>query len=210
MAYTVAQLITAVRSLVNESSAAFFTDPEVTDWLAQATLEISTLAKCVEAHLAVQMLLETWEYVLPADCVEVLHAIWDPTKQALRRVSPSMVGEDSPDLTGDRPVTFFEWNHRLYLNPLPNGVAADQNVHLFYARVTADVLLLPDTYQVLAISYAVYRAKLKDHLFTEAATLYAEYATALVARKLEIQRRLPHTEADLHLASQTLTGGARG
>ena len=207
MAYSVATMITAVRSLLDESAQAFFLDTEITDWIAQATLDISTVSKSVEAGISFGMLLGQWFYALPADSIEVFHVVWDATKQALRKITPSMVGEDSPEVDGDRPLTWFEWGQRVYVNPVPDAAAAGQNVTVFYARSTTDVTLLNDRYQLLAIKYATYMGKLKDKRYAEAAALYAEYGNSLIVRSLGIQQRLPQTEAELHLPARTVTGG---
>ena len=208
MPYSLAQLITATRQLLNESTAGFYTDAEITEWLNQATLDIAAVAKCVEGRVAIGMTLGTWQYTLPTDNAEVLHVVWDDTKQALRKIMPSMVGEAGPDSESDQPATWFEWNGQLYVNPLPTTAAAGKNVEVFYAKTTNNPTLLPDTYQLLAITYATYRGKLKDKRFAEANALYAEYSNSLGFRRIDIQQRQPHTEADVQLAARTVQGAS--
>jgi hypothetical protein len=132
----------------------------------------------------------------------VLHVVWDETKQGLRKITASMTGESTPDVTGNRPMTWFEWGNTLYIMPLPDVSAAGKNLHVFYALATSDVTLLRPAYQWLPITFAAYRAKLKDKRFGEAATLFADYANGLAERKLDINQRIPHTEADLQLAAR--------
>ncbi len=207
MAYTLAEIIVATRDLLNEDTASFFTDAAITRWIVQATLDISTVAKCVEAKTEIGVTLSQWSYALPTDSVEAFHVVWDLTKQGLRKVTPTMVGENAPEVDGERPLTWFEWNRTLYINPVPDTQAAGNNIHVFYSKVTSDVTALNDAYQNLAITYATYRGKLRDKRFAEAATLYAEYANALGFRRIDIQRRPPQTEADLLLATNTLQEG---
>ncbi len=207
MAYTLAQLIVAIRSLLNEATAAFYSDTEITDWIAQGTLDIATVSKCVEAVTSLGLNLGEWSYALPPDSIEAIHVVWDSTKQALRKITPSMVGEDSPDVEGDRPLTWFEWDQRVYVNPLPDTTATGQNITVFYAQSTSDVSRLNDRYQLLAIKYATYMGKLKDKRFADAQALYAEYANGLIVRSVSIQQRTPHTEAELHLPARTVAGG---
>lgn len=210
MAYSLAQVITEVRRLLNESVAAFYSDAEIQEWIVQGTLDVSTVAKCVEGRTEIAAVIGTWFYALPTDTVEVLHVVWDDTKQGLRKIVGSMVGEAGPAVDGVRPQTWFEWGGSLYINPIPDASATGKNLAVFYARSVTDVTALAASYQWLVITFATYRGKLKDKRLAEATVLYADYGNALAFRRLDIHQRLAHTEADVQLAAQTVTGGQRG
>jgi len=205
MPYSVATATTAVRQLLNEASSSFWTDVEISEWLAQATLDITTTTRCLERTATITAQNGDWDYALPAGIIDTLGVVWLRTLQPLRKVSPSMLASESgPDVEADRPTEWFEWNGVLYISRRPNATAHGNNLLVFYSLASNDFTLLSDLYQHLAIHYAVYRGKLKDKRFAEAGLLYAEYANGLGIRKLDIQQRTPHSEADLMLPMSTV------
>ena len=204
MPYAVATATTAVRQLLNEGSPGFWTDAEIAEWLAQATLDMTTTTRCLERTATLTAQSGDWNYPLPGGAIDTTGVVWLRTKQALRKISSSLVGESAPEMTADRPTEWFEWNGVLYISRTPNDTAHNGDMLVFYALASNDFTLLSDLYQILAIHYAVYRGKLKDKRFAEAGLFYAEYANALGIRKLDIQQRPPHSEADLMLPRGTV------
>ena len=55
---------------------------------------------------------------------------------------------------------------------------------------------LPMSYRHLLIPGALYRAKLRDRKYAEAAQLYAEYANSLMYQRSDLQERGTDTKAD--------------
>ena len=210
MALTLADCILHVRDLLNESSAAFFTDAELTRFIQQGTLDISTVARCIEAVGSLTMVTNDPDYSLPTGTIDVSHALWLPTRAGLRKITPSLQGEASTDLTGSVPLRYYIWSSLCYIEPVPNSTANGQTVGIYYSLATQDVTLLPDSYQLLAIHYACYRAKLKDHRYQEATVLYSEYANALALRKVDINARPAQAEHDVKFAMMAQPVGGQG
>jgi hypothetical protein len=131
-----------------------------------------------------------------------MHVVWTDTQQGLRKITPSMVGEHTPELESDRPYTWFEWAHKLWISPRPSSAADGHNVTVYYSRVTSNPVDLPDAYQLLTVTYATYRGKLKDKLFGQAGLLYEEYAKGVTFRRVDINQREAQTEADIQLAAR--------
>lgn len=205
MPYTVASATTAVRQLLNESVTSFWTDAEISEWLAQATLDISTTTRCLERTATITVSNGDWDYTLPSGIIDTMSVVWLPTLQPLRKTNAVMLASESgPDVEADRPTEWFEWNGVLYISRRPNATAHGNDLLVFYALASNDFTLLSDLYQLLAIHYAAYRGKLKDKRYAEAGLLYAEYANGIGIRKLDIQQRVPHSEADLILPMSTV------
>ncbi len=207
MALTLATILTSVRDLLNESTASFFTDAEITRWIAQATLDISTVGKCVEATTTIGMVTSTPSYALPIDNVEVMHVEWIPTRQGLRRITPSLLGEAGTELEEDQPLRWFEYAAQLWVEPLPSVTASGDNVRVYYSRATQDITLLPDSYQLLAILYATAMGKAKDKRYAEMGALMQVYNNGLAFRKIELNARVPHSDSDLKLPTSTAVMG---
>ena len=205
MPYTVATATAAVRQLLNEATQGFWLDTDISEWLAQATLDMTTTTRCLERTATITAQNGNWNYSLPVGIIDTFGVVWLRTLQPLRKSSPSMLASDSgPDLEADKPTEWFEWNGVLYISRRPNATAHGGDMLVFYALASNNFLLLSDLYQNLAIHYAVFRGKLKDKRFAEAGLLYAEYANGLGIRKLDIQQRPPHSEADLMLPRGTV------
>lgn len=207
MALTLTTVITSVRDLLNETTASFFTDAEITRWIGQASLDASTVGKCVEATTTIGMVTSTPSYSLPTDNVEVMHVEWVPTRQGLRRITPSLLGEAGTELEDDQPLRWFEYAAQLWVEPLPSVTAAGETVRVYYSRATQDVTLLPDSYQLLAILYATAMGKAKDKRYAEMAALMQIYNNSLAFRKVELNARVPHADSDLKLPTSTAVMG---
>ncbi len=210
MALTLATILTSVRDLLNESTAAFYTDAEITRWITQATLDISTVAQCIETTTTVTMVTSTPTYALPAPTVDVKHVVWTPTRQALRKITPSLQGEAATDLEDDQPLRWYVWGTQLYVEPLPSVTAAGQEVIVYYAYASQDVTLLPDSYQLLAIWYATMMGCGKNKQYAAMASYFSLYANGLAYRKVDIQQREPQTEVELKQAMTMQPVGRQG
>lgn len=207
MALTAVEIRTRVRSLLNELVAGFFTDAEIDEWIEDAALDISTVARCVEATTTVSLIFNDRDYALPVDSVQVLHVARQATGIGLAKITPSIAGHTSATTTDVAPLRWFEWNQLLYVEPIPDAAAAGLVLDVFYAAATINVADLPDADQLLAVTYAAYRGKLKDEKFAQAALLFADYTNSLAFRRGDIYQRLPQREADLKVFLAGVAGG---
>ncbi len=197
MSLTLATIITSVRDLLNEDTAAFFSDLQLTRWIQQATLDVSTVAQCIETTTTRGMAASTPDYALPTETVDVKHVLWTPTRQALRKITPSLQGEAAEELEGDQPLRWYVWGSRLYVEPLPSVMAAGQTVTVYYAYTSQDVTLLPDTYQILPIWYATGMGCGRDKRYAAMASYMSMYGNGLAFRRVDISQREPQSEAEL-------------
>lgn len=200
MAYDATTILTAIRAVLNEASAAFFSDAEINEWVSQAALDISGICRCVEDTDLIAMKNGVASYNLPAASIQAVHAREEATGIGLIRITPSIAGHESGGGDGETPLRWFEWNRKFYIEPRPDSAMDGKNIEVFFFKETNAIADIPFWCQHLAIDYAVYRGKLKDRLYAEAATLYAAYLNSLLVRRNDVYAHLPHTMADLKIA----------
>ena len=200
MPYTLAQIRTRVRSLLNATTGDFYSDTELDEWIGDAALDISGIAKCVEATTTLAMATAVRSYALPTELVEVLHAQDEATGKGLARITPSIAGHEDATTSGPDPLRWYEFAGQFWIEPLPDGAMAGRNVRLFYARTTQDITVLPEYCQLLAIDYALYRALEKDRRYAEAGAVYSAYLNGLTVRRNDVYQRVPHVRQDLMIA----------
>jgi hypothetical protein len=200
MAYTVAEIRTRTRNILNETTGTFYSDTELEEWIGDAALDIAGIAKCVEAFTQIAMQSGARHYGLPTDTVEVLHAQEEATGKGLARITPSMAGHEDATVAGPDPLRWYEFAARFWIEPIPDSTMQGKNVVLFYARTTQDIETIPEYCQLLAIDYALYRALEKDRRYSEAGAVYSAYLSALTVRRNDVYQRVAHVRQDLMIA----------
>ena len=206
MPYTLADLRTRTRDILNESTAAFFTDAELDRLLSDAALDISGITHCVEALGTITLSNGDNDYAIASDAIVVLHVQDQATGVGLRKVTPSMAGHSSSATSGDTGLGWYEFARTLYIEPIPDATAQGKQVEYFYARITQDVTVLPEYCQLLAVWYAVSMGKMKDRLYQEAAFFNSLYVNGLAFRRADTYAREPHTRQDLEMADEVTSG----
>lgn len=200
MAYTMTQIRTRVRTILNATTGTFYDDTELNEWIGDAALDIAGIAKCVEAFSHIAMQDAVRHYGVPSDSVEVLHAQEEATGKGLARMTPSMAGHEDASLRGPDPLRWYEFAARFWIEPIPDSTMHGKNVLLFYARTTQDITVIPEYCQLLAIDYALYRALQKDRRYSEAGAVYAAYLNSLTVRRNDVYQRVAHVRQDLLIA----------
>lgn len=206
MPYTLAELRTRTRDVLNETTAAFWTDLEIDRFLNDAAADISGIVKCVEATTTVTMAENTRDYGLPSDAIEVRHAQEELTGRGLIKITPTSAGHHSAVTTDEDPLRWYEFATRFYIEPIPDATMAGKSIRLFYVVVTQDITDIPETVQLAALDYALYRAKQKDRQFDQAFAIHAAYLNNLVVRRNDIYQRDPHTLSDIRIAEVAVNG----
>lgn len=206
MALVAADILTAIRDCLAEASASFFSDAMITRWIAQATREISSIAKCVETTTSLTITHTGVDYDLPNDCCEVLHVVWANGRRGMRKITPTLQGQRNPE-DEDQPTGWFEWGGRLYVDPVPDNASEGETVIVYYAKITNDVTLLPESFEVQIIDFGIYRGKQRDRRFAEAAQYYNAYANGLAFKRVDIFQRTPHADSDVMVPQQLTVEG---
>ena len=184
MAFTLAQSITEVRSLLNEAVASFWSDTELTSWIQQGCLDWSekSLLYILEDTITVvdnqvQYTTSTSSYI--DNAIRCLHAEYD--NKALQRVSYEQIRKhNARSLGGDTTPAYYYDQYdgttfTFYIGPTPDSTPAGNNITVQFASRTNDITAIPDEYQPTIFLYAVSRAKIKERQYREANLVWAQY-----------------------------------
>lgn len=178
MALTLNDAITQVRGFLNEATASFWTDAEITYWLQEGTRDFSSKTLMVEATADITLAAATLSYSV-ADVIEPYAAVYNDATgnyKGLMKSHPRKLG-NLHRFTPGPPGFYCLHNRLIYVWPLTSAteVAAGGKITLLYAKETDDITELDDEYQHLPIIYACGKAKMKDQKFQEASTLMGQY-----------------------------------
>uniref|UniRef100_A0A6M3XAB4 Uncharacterized protein n=1 Tax=viral metagenome TaxID=1070528 RepID=A0A6M3XAB4_9ZZZZ len=183
MAYTEASLLTQVRSILNEPSEQFFDDTEITAWLKEAAIDISTKTMCVETSAAVTVTAGTLDATEPTDCLKV-YAVYISNK-GLMRIHPRQIAHITPT-PSTIPQFYYHFAGKLGFYPIAStGMTAT----VLYSKLVDSVVNLPYEYQEYAIDYAVYRAKLKDGKYAQANHVLSKYLNSLIFHRQDLYEK---------------------
>jgi hypothetical protein len=185
MSLTLSDAIAEVRSNVNESTAVFWSDPEITDWIQEGCRIFSSKTLMVEdtqdldplkeSTLAYSSSDETWI----GEMIEPYAAIYfdgTATYKGIMKIHPRQIGNVALATAG--PPKYYSMHDRmLYIFPMTSAavVAAGASISFLFAKITSDITELTDEYQHLPIVYATAKAKQKDQKFAESAALMSQF-----------------------------------
>lgn len=176
MTLTLTDALAKVRSLLDETSAAFWSDTELTRWINEGQNDVARRAECNRTSDTVAVTAGTQDYTAPTELVRIHRVEWQPTGQTqiyplLYRdyYSADSVWGSMQAQTDGTPVIYTTWgyppalNIKLFPTPTVNG-----NIEVFYYSLPtalasgADEMDLPSGWEELAVEYAVAMAKRKD------------------------------------------------
>jgi hypothetical protein len=186
MALTLAQMTADVRQLLNESSAVFWNDSEIQDWLYEGTRIIASKTLSIEADdditlVTNQLIYTSSDESFIGDCLEPYAAIYDDGSykyKGLEMVHPKQIGNLMTYTPG--PPRYYAFHNRsFYIWPVPTTTENGNTVSILYASESEDPTALTDEFQHLAIQWAFARAKEKDQKFAEAAALKQNFYTEM-------------------------------
>lgn len=187
MALTLSDAITEIRDNLNEATAAFWTDAQLTKWIKEGVRNFSTKTLLVEDTQDIDPLIanqlsyssgdETWI----ADIIEPYAAIYNdgstpPNYKGLIKIHPRQIGNLALGAEGP-PKYYCLFNRMMYIFPMTTAavVAAGGKITMLFSKETDDITVLADEFQHLPIIYATAKAKQKDQKFAEAAALMQQY-----------------------------------
>lgn len=199
MALTLNNAITEVRATLNETSADFWTDAQITAWIQEGSRIFSSKTLLVEAEddidplIASQLSYSSSDETWMADVIEPYAAIYfdgTSTYKGLIKVHPRQIGNVGTFAAGE-PKYYALHNRKLYVWPLTTSavVAAGGIITLLYASETDDITAIADEYQHLPIVYATAKAKQKDQKFAEATALMQQFLNEINFDRLDKHER---------------------
>jgi len=184
MSLTLSDAITQVRGVLNEATASFWTDAEITYWIQEGCRDFSSKTLMVEAEdditlVAGQLSYDSTDEPFIATVIEPYAAIYYTNAgdyKGILKTHPRKLG-NLHKFTAGTPLFYTLHNRKIYVWPLTTAteVAAGAKINLLYSKVTDDVTEITDEYQHIPIIYAMARAKMKDQKFAEASALMSQY-----------------------------------
>lgn len=184
MSLSLANAITEVRYVLNEPTAAFWSDAEITAWIKEGTRIFASKSLLVENTNIVDPMIVSTPYYDSADesflgsVMEIYSVIYfdgTSTYKGLIKIHPKQIGNVALSTAGP-PKYYCLFNRNLYIFPLASAaVAAAGTLEILGSIETDDITIIQDEYQHLPIIYAIAKAKQKDEKFGDAATLLSQF-----------------------------------
>ena len=138
-------VITEVRRDLAETTAGFWADVDLLQWMDQAVQLIVSKTKCLESTRVDQVLsANTWAYSLSAysftDVEAVLHDSGVTTEQtqvfSLQRVQIAGIGHSKEK---GKPKDYCLWNNELIIWPIPDSTQAGTTLYLYMSPKVSGV-----------------------------------------------------------------------
>lgn len=186
MSLTLNQAITAVRNVLNEDVAVFWSDAEITSWIQEACRDFSSKSLMVETSISIPLQASKLYYYSAdvadiASIIEIYAILYKNGSdyKAIIKSHPRIIGNEATNTAG--AAKFYAWhNKRIYVWPLTSAtvVAAGATLEVLASKLTDDITVIQDEYQHIPLLYARAVAKYKDRLSAEGDSwmnLYNQY-----------------------------------
>lgn len=200
MARTLAQLRSDVRSRLDESTATFWSDAELTRWVNEGQNDIARRAECLRATDDIAVTAGTQTYDGPTDLVRATAMEWHPsTSSAIhpltyrdKHSADSLWGTTQGTMDGT-PMIWTSWGApptltiQVYPTPIEDG-----ELKLFYYKLPTELTTdtdnvgVPTGWEDLVTEYATMHALRKDGdpRWQEAFQLYTDHLNHLLETAL--------------------------
>lgn len=183
-----------VRVRIDEPTARFWQDSDITQWINEATRDVARRTESLQAITTINAVAGTQQYALPSDTLRVYRVEWSRDGATGTAVIPleyrDFASMDSVWWTSQKtsqgdPYWFTMWgfppNLNVVLYPIPS-VTITAGVKVYYYRLPiqvvsgADIVEVPDGYKDLIDDYCEFSALRKDSdpRWQEAKSLYEQ------------------------------------
>lgn len=172
-----------VRDLLNESTAAFYSDTEIGVWLNDGQYDIASKGLCLESiqSLSIVSARTVAITIVPVKTLYVEYVPNSGTPIGLVEITPLMIGH--VDISGAAPQYWFQFGGYIGIEPKP---ATTYSLNA-YTAILPQATLSNDTdeptiqskFIPLMVQYAYIQGLLKDRRFAQAGLSYREYISTL-------------------------------
>lgn len=198
MAKTKPQVLTEIRTLLNDESLPYFWDDvELNTKIDNSALNISLMAQCVEDSDDVNTAADTLLYALPTGGLKAM-AVLHKSK-ALKKIHPRQLGQVLPQ-SDQAPEFWFPFAKKFGVYPVPKTVFT---LTVLFSKLTADVTELGDEYQPLSVIHSAAWALIKDKKYASARELYNIYLGILGFMRGDLVERTSDSKDMLEFADAT-------
>ena len=201
---------TQIRSLLNETTAAFWTDAELNRLINEAERDIAAKALCLEAIATVTASSRTTSFTGH----KILRAEYN--SQGLIKILPKMMG--GLQTSSVVPQFWFQWGQYLVLEPKPatnytitlyTAIAPSTGMGTVEGTADTDQPSIPARFHELITLFVLSRAYLKDRMFNTAGNIYRTYINELTIARKQVIERYADTRNNLNIPDKiVIAGGA--
>ena len=181
---TVDDLVTEVRSFLNESTAAFWTDAEIERWINNGVRNIAARAHCIEETESIVISSATTEYALSSSYVAVKRVLYQSgatAYKALLRGQKEQIGHVDKDL--EEPEFFYESGEGVVIYPIKDSSTVTSSGNTIYVVYVPAVSTLsgtsaiptPEQFDRAIVYYATAQALFKKRFFGSAREYMSQY-----------------------------------
>ena len=182
-----------VRAILNETTAAFYTDEQINNWIIVGAMDTSIKSLCVGKLDTVTLAAGTFAYTAltsagagaVAKIVKVLAAQYHTSRKGLLRVSPTSLNHIT-NRTAGPPDYYYHHNTNFVVYPAPAAAENNHLVYVWYAERADGIDDLPEHYQHFAIWYAVAMAKQKALRINEAQYWMQMYLNGVTTARADL------------------------
>jgi len=198
-AYTLEGIRTRIRDILNESTAAFWTDSELDYWINDGIREIAELTGCVQ-HIDALVTTNGVRTVAYTghDVAAVEYKPASGTRVALAQAEPLRDGHGR--YKGTAPQFFWTGKGVIGIDPLPD---AAYNLDVYINDVASDLTVdseipeIPPAFRPLLVYYGLYRAFLKEGNFGAASLFHQIYQSELIYTAQDNIINIPDARSEL-------------
>ena len=205
-----ADSVTEVRSLINETTASFWADSQLQNWLDQGVSDIASRTGCIEDSDTFLLVTSQYEYTdlvtdgaaAVSDITQVWGCIYinpDDEYIGLKRILPRQIA-DLPHMKSGPPSYYYHFNNKIGIFPLPASGQNGDSVKIYFSKQPAGATLadriveIPSEYKNAMYLYAASMAYRKENRHIEADKFYNMYLAELTALKKELEDVQPEQQ----------------
>lgn len=186
MSLTLSTATTEVRYLLNESTASFWSDTEIENWIKEGCLDITSKGAVYEDSQDISLVTNQLVYTSSdeswiANVGKVYAVYYDDGSNGytgLIQAHPKMLNHLDRNSSGE-PVYWMYHHKSFYIWPIPSANENGNTVTVLHTAISNDITNLEDEYQYLAVKYAAAMALFKDRRAGEAQLLLTHYINSL-------------------------------
>ena len=217
MALSLANALAEIRYLLNEATASFWADAELTVYIQEGCKVFSSKSLMVENIGTINpMILSTLNYnaansgeTFLGNVLEVYAVIYNisTTFKGLIKIHPRQIGNLAKSATTGPPKYYCSFDKNLYVFPLASATeVSGGTMDVLYAEETDDITAIADEYQHLPILYATGKALQKDQKFGQAGVLMQQFYQEISFERSDKHEREVDTIDDFKIKA---TAGAQ-
>jgi len=174
MALTLTDALTHLRSRLDEATASFWSDIELTRWINEGAKDLARRTEALREEVDIAAVAGTQEYTAPDDLIRATGLEWRPTSTGQHHPMQYRDRHNADALWGSgdsegSPIIWTSWGFppSLTIKVFPTPYEAG-NLHLYYYRLPAtvvngtDLIEVPSGWDDLVVEYATMLAFRKD------------------------------------------------